>query len=395
MRINALYVIIKLVERCNLKCSYCYYYTDENSEVYDRPSLMSVGVLDDLLGYIEGAIAEAPVRRVVFGFHGGEPTLAKADKVRAFCRTARQRLEDSVEVLFALQTNGVFVSKEWLALIEEERIGVGISVDGPQGVHDRYRMDHRDRGSYSRVVATLKDLLPLDASGRIRLTALAVMGEDFAGLPFYRHLVEDLGLRHLKLLFTDRTNESPLLETELDRLGEMLCDMFDYWLMHHAGQVDVTLFDSAVRTILASKYGLRGDRARITIGLALLSDGRVRIQDDFMVAKEWFWSQRELYVGHSHFLDYLQQPHLQALVAGTVTAPDACASCAYVDSCAGGEVAHRYTRERTFENRSVYCAALKTFYRHVESRLDAGREQLAARPAPTILEQSVVEETTP
>ena len=147
MQINAFYVIIKLVERCNLKCSYCYYYTDENSEVYQRPSLMGTDVLSDLLDFIEDGLSQAPVRRVVFGFHGGEPTLAKAEKVREFCRLARERLENRVEVLFALQTNGVHVSPEWMQLIHDERIGVGISIDGPAQVHDRYRMHHRNRGS--------------------------------------------------------------------------------------------------------------------------------------------------------------------------------------------------------------------------------------------------------
>lgn len=376
MQINALYVIIKLVERCNLKCSYCYYYTDENSEVYGRPSLMGSDVLDNLLDFIDDAIDEVPVRRVVFGFHGGEPTLAKAEKARAFCELARERLSHKVEVLFALQTNGVHVSPAWLQLIEDERIGVGISIDGPEHLHDRYRVDHRDRGSYARVIETLGKLLPLDANGRIQLTGLVVMGAEFTGVPLYRHLVEDLGLRHLKLLFTDRTNEEPLSDDEAEHLGQMLCAMFDYWLLNHYGQVDVTLFDSAVRSLLASRQGLRGDTSRITLGMALLSDGRIRIPDDFMIAKEWFWSQRDLAVGGSSLREFLDQPHLQQMIEGLVQPPSACSSCEFKLSCAGGEVAHRYTREHGMEGRSVYCAALFAFYRHVQSRLREGQERL-------------------
>lgn len=378
MRINAMYWIVKLVERCNLNCSYCYYYTQENSEVYERASLMSEGHLADLLNHVEAALETHPMRRVVFGFHGGEPTLAKPARVREFCRRAREQLGSKVEVAFSLQTNGVHVSEDWLKLIVDERMGVGISIDGDRAAHDRYRVDHRGQGSYDRVCATLKRLLPLEAAGHIRVTALAVMGEDFSGLPFYRHLVDSLGIRHIKLLFTDRTAEVPVSTAELDRLGETLCDIFDHWLVHDRNRVEVELFDTAVRRVLAAQHRKAVVRDQVSIGAALLSDGRIRIQDDFMVATDWFWSQRELFVSQSKFDDYLGQPHVQEFVQGLIEAPQDCRDCPHVQTCAGGEVAHRYTRDRTFEGRSVYCRALDVFHTHVARRLQMGAQAAAA-----------------
>lgn len=381
MRINALYVIIKLVERCNLKCTYCYYYSEENADVYERASLMGVETLDQLISYIDGALNQAPVSRVVFGLHGGEPTLAKADKVSAFCREARRRLEERVEISFAVQTNGVSLSKEWLKLVSEERMGVGISIDGDKSVHDRHRVDHRGRGSYERVRATVSELLPLDLDGSIELTALAVMGPFFAGVDTYRHMTEDLGLRRIKLLFADRTRDMIPAGDELLDFGRMLCEMFDYWLLNHSNHVRVTLFESAVRGILAARHGKRGDRSRITLGFALLSDGRIRVSDDFMVATEWFWGQRNLSISSSQFDDFLGQPHVQQLVQASVEPPSGCRSCPHVESCAGGEVAHRFNRSQGFDNPSVYCSALKMFHDHVDIRLDSGVAEIAGRSA--------------
>ena len=253
MRINALYVIIKLAERCNLNCSYCYYYTPENSEVYERASLMSDELLDQIISYIDNAVGQNPVGRVVFGFHGGEPTLAKADRVRVFCEEARRRLESRVVVRFALQTNGVHISKAWLKLITDEKMGVGISIDGEKPVHDLHRVDHKGRGSYDRVCDTLETLLPLSYANQIRLTALSVMGPEFTGLNFYFHLVEKLGIRHIKLLFPDRTADMKMPDEELQALGQMLCEVFDHWLLNDRGRIEVTLFDAVVRGILAAK----------------------------------------------------------------------------------------------------------------------------------------------
>lgn len=381
MLINELYAIIKLVERCNLKCSYCYYYTDENSEVFQRPALMHEGVLDDLIDYVDRATGEMEIRRVVFAFHGGEPTLAKPDRVRRFCEAARARLEGRVEISFRMQTNGVFLSNEWLQLIEDERIGVGISVDGVKDVHDATRVDHRGRGSFERVAATIGTLRPLDAQRRVHLAAIAVMGESFSGVESYRHLVEELGLRRLKLLFVDRTAEVALPPEETERLGTMLCEVFDYWLLHHAQSVMVELFDGIVRSIVAKRHAPSTQQSALTFGFALLSDGRVRLSDDFMVAKSWFWSQTTLDVGDSSLSDFMSQRQFRDYADATLRAPSACHGCRHSSTCAGGELAHRYRPENGFDNPSVYCGALLRLYDHIERRLDVGEQRRPTAPA--------------
>jgi len=342
-------------------------------------------VLDQIIRYVENAVDETPIKRVVFAFHGGEPTLAKASKARRFCEDARRRLEPKTEIAFAVQTNGVHVSDDWIRLIVEERMGVGISIDGERNVHDRFRVDYHGRGTYDRVCDTLGKLLPLDAEGIIRLTALTVMGSEFNGLTFYRHLVEDLGLRHLKLIFPDRTGDMRPNENEQRELTRMLCEMFDYWLLNHYESVDVTLFDAVVHGLLASQYNKRGARDRITMGIAVLSDGRVRISDDFMIASDWFWKQRELKIFDSKFTDYLNQPHLKALVNGSIYAPTECLTCPYADSCAGGEVAHRFIRDAGFDNRSMYCQTLKGFYGHVDRYLQIGSARIHREAAGPML----------
>ena len=379
MQINALYVIVKLAERCNLNCSYCYYYTPENISVFDRPSLMKAAHLDDLIGYITDAVQTHGLKRVVFGFHGGEPTLADPATTRRFCRSVRDRIGKICSVGFILQTNGVFLPDDWISLIEEERMGVGISIDGDRSIHDRYRKDHRGRGSYDRVCQNLLRLQEMDEASKIHLTVLAVMGDDFAGVDTYKKLVNDLRVRKIKPLFVDRTADAPMPASDLEKLGKSLCEMFDYWLENDSSRVEVTLFSSIVRELLAKKHDLRGARDRITLGFAFLSDGRVRIQDDFMVADGWFKGQRELNAKSSKFSDYIDQPHMEQLIAGLVASPKACADCKFSDVCAGGEVAHRYRAGHGFEGRSVYCRSLYMLHEHAQRRLELGASYLATQ----------------
>lgn len=371
MKLEALYVIVKIVERCNLNCSYCYYYTAENSEVYARDQLMRAERLEELLEYIATASAEG-IRQVVFAFHGGEPTLAKAARMREFCTAARDRLGDSMSVRFAVQTNAVHLSEDWLALIESEKMGVGVSIDGTRETHDKYRVDHRGNGSYDRVIGNLGRLLEVERrTPQVRVTALSVMSAEFGGVDFYRHLVEDLGLRHIKLLFVDRTNDDPLTDSESANLGKKLCDMFDHWLARHTETVDVIPFDRIVRGVTRRLFGGVPGQRSFDFGMAVLSDGRVRLPDDFMVAKDWFWSQRTLLLSDSTVTDFMMQPHVADLQRQLVSAPAKCGGCAHVAACQGGEMAHRYKLGSGFDNPSVYCGPLKALYAHVEMRLAA------------------------
>ena len=379
MKIGALYVIVKIVERCNLNCSYCYYYTAENSEVYGRDQLMRAERLEELLEYIATASAHG-IGQVVFAFHGGEPTLAKAERVREFCDAAKARLGERLVVRFAVQTNAVHMSDGWLALIESEAMGVGVSIDGRREAHDKYRVDHRGHGSYDRVVGNLRTLLEIERrTPHVRVTALSVMGAEFGGVDFYRHLVEDLGLRHIKLLFVDRTNDEPLTESENTELGQKLCEMFDYWLAKHSRSVDVIPFDRIVRGVTRRLTGGAPAQGAFDFGMAVLSDGRVRLPDDFMIAKDWFWSQATLSLAESTVSEFMSQPHVAELQRQMVSAPTRCGGCAHVAACQGGELAHRYQRGSGFDNPSVYCGPLKTLYSHVEMRLAAPAAEVLQR----------------
>lgn len=377
MQINALYVIVKLAERCNLNCSYCYYYTPANASVFERASLMKATHLSDLVKYVADAVESHGIRRVVFAFHGGEPTLADPAITRAFCKSVREQVGGLCQIDFALQTNGVFLPDDWLTLIEEERMSVGVSIDGDKSVHDKYRVDHRGRGSYDRVRKSLAKLLTLDEDSKIRLSILVVMGEEFAGVDTYRMLVDGLGVRRIKPLFVDRTADDQVDPQVLKKLGKHLCDMFDSWLENDSSRVEIPLFASIVRETLAKTHKLRGTRDRLTFGLAFLSDGRVRISDDFMVAERWFDGQHALYAATSKFSDFVGQPHMIDVLKGQTRPPTACASCTFSEICAGGEIPHRYRDGLGFDNPSVYCQTLYMLHSHIQRRLELGSSYLA------------------
>lgn len=390
--INSLFVIIKIAERCNLNCSYCYYYAEGNSEVYARPVRMSPAHLDSVISYLDDGLHRVPVAHLVMVFHGGEPTLARSEPIRDFCQRARAALGPRVRTLrFALQTNGVRIPPAWQRLIVEEQIHVGVSMDGDRETHDATRVDHRGRGSYDRIRASVAQLRQLDSpAGLPPVGVIAVMADSFQGLATYRHLVETLGFEHVKFLFPDASRDTVELDEPAQRrLARDLCEVFDYWLVHHQTRVEVELFDEAVRRNLAAR--VIADAAPLpSLGLSILSDGSVRISDDYMAASGWFASQASSSVTQGSLDDWLSQPQVREILAASAGVPSACRSCRHARTCAGGEVAHRHSATGGFDHPSAYCTALMLLHDHIHRRLEEGLLHTACADALRALEPRAI-----
>ena len=67
-------LLVKVATRCNIDCSYCYWFRD--AAVYNKPKLMSADVLHQLLQRIEQHVARYPLVDFPIILHGGEPLLA-------------------------------------------------------------------------------------------------------------------------------------------------------------------------------------------------------------------------------------------------------------------------------------------------------------------------------
>ena len=124
---------------CNLDCKYCYY-LDKESIYGGREPRMS----DELLeSYIRQYIEGNRVDTVTFTWHGGEPMLAGLDFYRRAVALQRKyacgkRIENS------LQTNATLIDREWCDFLKEHNFLVGVSIDGPQSIHDGNRLDKGD-----------------------------------------------------------------------------------------------------------------------------------------------------------------------------------------------------------------------------------------------------------
>lgn len=139
---------------CNLQCDYCFYL--EKQCLYDGPSSkhrMDDATVKKLIGDMF-ACSDAPT----FVWHGGEPTLMGLDFFVKVVEIQRLYAEGRA-YSNAIQTNGILLNEEWASFLKNENFLVGISLDGPEHIHDLYRKDRQGNGTFHRVFENARMLL--------------------------------------------------------------------------------------------------------------------------------------------------------------------------------------------------------------------------------------------
>ncbi|HND34035.1 MAG TPA: radical SAM protein, partial [Myxococcota bacterium] len=141
--------------RCNLDCSYCFYLKKEAlypGSRFRMTDVVAARVLDRLFEVYR----DAPV--VPLAWQGGEPSLMGLDFFRALTARAKALLRPGQRLEQSLQTNGLLLDAEWCRWLAEEEVLVGLSIDGPEALHDAYRVDRRGRGSFAAVIQAAQRL---------------------------------------------------------------------------------------------------------------------------------------------------------------------------------------------------------------------------------------------
>ncbi|GLQ95751.1 radical SAM protein [Dyella mobilis] len=370
MEVHTLFVVVKLAERCNIKCSYCYYYSPSHADVYDRPVLMPTPTLDRLADFLAETAAFRDLSTLVIAFHGGEPTLMRPAIVDRFASDLRSRLPAKTVLRLAVQTNGVFLPPGWLDIIKKHDIHVGISLDGRKPQHDLHRVDHKGRGTYDRILRNIRMLQETLPNHTAALGAISVLSPDTDVLSLYRHVSEDIGIRRIKLLLPDQTHDTAVASVGHNHdYSAGLSATFDYWMMNHLDLVNVEMFDRVVRSIMLSRARSRLTPKSPSAAIAVLSNGEFRIADEYMVTDQWFKGQLKLSIFSNTFDDWFEQASVKEVWSADHGIPAKCLGCEYATSCAGGEVASRYSSLNGFDNRSVHCQTLWGLHQHISNRL--------------------------
>jgi uncharacterized protein len=379
--------IVKVASRCNLNCSYCYVYNKGDESFRSQPYRMRPATVSALLSRVANHCLEEKLEHVTFIFHGGEPLLAGSDFFRQFVTEAETILKGHATLSYALETNGTLLTSDWLELFRELNVSFGISLDGPEEIHDRNRVNHSGAGSYSRVRRAL-DLVRADRRldplfGGV-LTVIDLAAEP---LILYRHLKE-IGIRRCDFLLPDGTYDNPPPMLSLDGLdtpyADWLIAIFDEWFRNQDTMLSIRIFENIINLLFDPGGGNETMGGGQNGVLVIETDGGMEPVDALKICGPSF-TKLGLNVERNEIRDVYSSELVQLYHHGAAGLCATCRTCPVVAVCGGGYLPHRYSSPSGFANPSIYCRDLIKLITHVRSSVLATipeelRQELGMEP---------------
>lgn len=365
-------VILKVAERCNINCTYCYFFNLENDDYKDHPSYIHADTVENCGRFLAEAARSSNVREVQIDLHGGEPLMLKKERFDDMCSSLYAALSEIPVVRIVMQTNAMLIDDEWIEIFARHRIEIGISLDGPKEFHDRYRIDHQGRGTYDKTIEGLRRVQ--NAIWDQRLSAkgvglICVIDPDQDARAVFDHFVDDLGLQSLHFLLP-MYNHDNVPAGANEKMSKYLCDLFDAWTDRKDPAITIRYFNRLFGLLINGlpETQTSNDISQVHLAYTIASNGDVGAGDDLRnTFPELFHTGSN--VANTTLHGFLADPTIAQHMDARQARHDDCKTCCWGRICDGGDLigteAFRYSGAAGFSNPSVYCESIKALMTHM------------------------------
>ncbi len=383
LRFNMMFKPIGSV--CNLKCDYCYYLDKINR--YDKVYAMPLDILEKCIKeYLEVNDSDD----VTFDWHGGEPLLLGLDYFMKVVEL-QNKYKGGKRVFNTIQTNATLLNHDFVSFFKDYNFLVGVSVDGPQYVHDKYRVDKNAEPTFKKVMRGI-ELLHYYNVDFNTLTTISKAGEG-RGLEVYSFL-KDIGSRFMQFMpvyecldvVTNNITSPDCEGSELApwsvnplEYGKFMCDIFDYWVKNDVGEYFVNLFDSTLANYCGVNPGTCVYSETCGANAVVEHNGDIYPCDHFVYEKYKLGN-----INETSLCDIVNSKKMMEFGIDKRNAlPYKCRKCEYFFTCHGECPKHRFdfTEQGEFGLNSL-CEGLMYFFSHVEPYMEVMRDLIAENKAP-------------
>jgi uncharacterized protein len=325
---------------------------------------------------------------VTVAWQGGEPTLMKLGFFQRSVEVVEKYRQPGQIVQHTFQTNGILLDDEWCAFFRKHNFLVGLSVDGPRELHDQYRTDRSNRGTFDRVMHGWRLLRKHGVQFNVLCTVNAA--NEKHGRSVYRFFRDEMKAKWLQFIpvveraspetieianqgWSERPGRKRLLYTQSgnlvtnrsvggDQYGRFLVDIFEEWVRHDVGEIFVQIFDVTLEAYFG-RHLLCIHAPTCGYGPALEYNGDVYSCDHFV--------EPRFKLGNIH------DTHLVKLIASAEqrkfgndkrdSLTVQCQTCEVRPLCNGGCPKDRFVLSHDGEvGHNYLCAGLYLFFTHTQ-----------------------------
>jgi uncharacterized protein len=350
-------LVVQPTPFCNIDCRYCYLPDRTNKSVVADATLTKLFSQVFASGWVE--------KGVTIVWHAGEPMVLPIDFYRRAFALVDRLKPPGLLLTHAFQTNGTLIDDAWCDFFTEQQVNVGVSVDGPQRLHDINRVTRSGRGTFDRTIAGIRRLrrrgVPFHVISVLSAESLAAPREMFdfyaeEGIDRVCFNVEESEGDHVSRSFgePDIADAYYRFLREFWRLAAASPDKLAYIreIDDAAQQVvrprEAVFFNQLVEPFAITSMDWTGRLATFSpelLGLKNASYG------DFIIGN----------INRDRLIDLPGRPVLKKMLADINAGVELCRqSCEYFSVCGGGEPVNKLAENGSFVSTdTTYCRMTK------------------------------------
>ena len=379
---------------CNLVCDYCYYLEKLKLYPHNPRHVMSEELLDR---FIKEYIESQTMTQVMFTWHGGETLMRPLSFYQRAIELQKQHGQGR-QIDNSIQTNGTLLTDKWCEFFKENNFLVGISIDGPQDLHDEYRRNKTGAPSFHKVMQGINLL----KKHGVQYNCMAVINDYNADYPLeFYNFFKEIGceflqfapiverLKHDKSSITslasakDKKAEIAPFSISPKQWGNFLCTIFDEWVRKDVGKIFIQIFDSTLANWVGEQPGV------CTMAKTCGHAGVMEFNGDVYSCDHFVFPEYKLGNIYNETLTSMMYSDRQ-LKFGTdklEKLPTQCRECNVLFACNGECPKNRFAYDKHGEYGLNYlCEGFYQFFNHVAPYMDfMKKEFLAKRPPANVM----------
>jgi len=378
---NSFHILVKPTGPiCNLDCDYCYY---TKKEAY-FPKNHTFRMSDDILeSYIKQYIDSQDTEEIVFSWQGGEPTLIGLDFFRKAV-SFQKKYANGKQITNTIQTNGTLLTDKWCEFFSEHHFLVGLSLDGPEHIHDQYRIDRGGKPTFELVMKALSLLKKHQVEYNI-LTCVSRYSS-YRPLEIYQFFkqqniqyiqfipiverkvneeAKDLSLRNStppSIVLEDAHHDVTPWSVEQEMYGEFLIHIFNEWVRNDVGSIFIMNFEWALASWIGMPSPICIFSEECGRAVVMEHNGDLYSCDHFVYPRFQLGNIKE---GLLNLVNSSTQLAFGKKKRDSL--PSVCRSCEVRFACHGECPKNRFLVSEQHEPGLNYlCASYKKYFKHID-----------------------------
>lgn len=344
-------------------CTYCFYTEKIKLFSNTKNHRMSDETLEEMIRQLMAQSSQ----QVSITWQGGEPTLMGLDFYKKAVEL--QKIYGHGQYMGnGLQTNGILINKDWANFLARYKFLVGLSIDGPQRIHDKYRLLKGGSDSWLKVVDSAKLLLDKD----VAVNAITVVNNYSVEFPEEIYAFnKSKGLHYMQFIPCVETDpkdskKAARYSVSAKKYGTFLCKLFELWMsdfVNGAPTTSIRFIDSIISNYMGMNPLECSQLQTCGVYVVVEHNGDV-YPCDFFVEPRWKLGN----IKKDRLLDMLNSDKQRKFGRAKSNLPKVCRRCKWLKHCYGGCVKDRI-RDPRDKNLNHFCRSFKMFFEHADGRL--------------------------